>query len=501
MVGFPRVAAEILLINPLRRGLEATSAENRVAPIDGPPQKEQNENIGSVGESNRVSADRKPVSADEIDAMILSSFGPGRSRKTAYVIGRVAHALEDQQRAIPDAAIFDRLQLLVDSGLLEARGDLSRWRLSEVRPTGRLDRQISIHQWVHDLEKSLPIDDVIDRVQTRLKEADAKDKDSLTFELSLLLKSANRYDEALLLIDGEIERKPDDVRYPISKAALYHYCLDDFEQALVWIDFALERAFRTNFFRREALGDKARILLRLGRGEELGQVLEQIMSLDMYYDVPDIGKERDFVDRAPPGLICEDIVARYNAFCPNRDRQDEIDFWVNHQREILPTPELIERVRSRLQDADDEDRPRLAFRLQELLVGAERYEDALQLIDDVITRHPDNVSFAIQKALIYGEDLGEIDKALTCIDAALERAFRTRHHRRGALGVKARILLALNRGKELGQVLEQIMSLQMFSDVADTARERDFVDDAPPGLIEADILARYDAYCPKIPEV
>jgi hypothetical protein len=40
------------------------------------------------------------------------------------------------------------------------------------------------------------------------------------------------------------------------------------------------------------------------------------MSLEMFYDVRDIGRERDFVDLAPPGLIAADIVTRYNAFCP-----------------------------------------------------------------------------------------------------------------------------------------------------------------------------------------
>ena len=33
---------------------------------------------------------------------------------------------------------------------------------------------------------------------------------------------------------------------------------------------------------------------------------------------PDIGRERDFVDRAPPGLIRKDVLARYNQFRPKR---------------------------------------------------------------------------------------------------------------------------------------------------------------------------------------
>lgn len=40
------------------------------------------------------------------------------------------------------------------------------------------------------------------------------------------------------------------------------------------------------------------------------------MTLEMFFDARDTGRERDFVDRAPPGLIAAGIVARYNEFCP-----------------------------------------------------------------------------------------------------------------------------------------------------------------------------------------
>lgn len=38
----------------------------------------------------------------------------------------------------------------------------------------------------------------------------------------------------------------------------------------------------------------------------------------MMKGVADVGRERDFVDRAPPGLIPEDVLARYNRFRPKR---------------------------------------------------------------------------------------------------------------------------------------------------------------------------------------
>jgi tetratricopeptide (TPR) repeat protein len=276
-----------------------------------------------------------------------------------------------------------------------------------------------------------------------------------------------------------------------------HY-LDDIEQALTWIDIALEAAYRTRFFRREALGTKARFLLDLGRGEELGQVLEQIMSLEMYREVPDIGKERDFVDRAPPGLIRKDIVARYDKFFPRRDRALELHRWADLVRPRFPIGEAVDRVRSRLKSASVEDRPTLEHILGVFLVDAGRHDEALPLFDRVIEQQRDHVTSVIAKAVIYLKDRNEPEKALELVDLALERAFRTRFYRRHALGEKARILLKLGRGEELGRVLELIMSLEMFSDVRDIGRERDFVDRAPPGLIPEDILARYDRFCPKL---
>jgi tetratricopeptide (TPR) repeat protein len=151
-----------------------------------------------------------------------------------------------------------------------------------------------------------------------MREADGEDHHILAGQLASLWSDAGRYSEALQVLDEMIERYPDDVRPLISKATKYLYFIENSEEALRCIDIALERAHRTLRFRREALGVKARILLQLGRGEQLSDVLEKIMSLQMMKDIPDVGRERDFVDRAPPGLIPEDIVARYNEFRPKR---------------------------------------------------------------------------------------------------------------------------------------------------------------------------------------
>jgi len=151
-----------------------------------------------------------------------------------------------------------------------------------------------------------------------MREASHEDRLILASTLVSFLTLAERDSEAVDVIDEMIEFDADDVRFPIRRAFQYLYFIKDLDEALLSIDRALERAYRTGFFRREALGVKARILLKLGRSEDLTRVLEDIMSMKMIKGVADVGRERDFVDRAPSGMIPEDILARYNEFCPKR---------------------------------------------------------------------------------------------------------------------------------------------------------------------------------------
>jgi hypothetical protein len=140
----------------------------------------------------------------------------------------------------------------------------------------QMDRIWELSRWTADLLRRLPLAEVIEAVDARRCEADDDDHNTLTSELVSLLSLAGRDDEANRVIDEMIMRLPDDVRFPIAKTNLYLYSKDDPAKALEAIDMALVRAHRTKFFRREALGVKARILLKLGRGAELTGTLEEI---------------------------------------------------------------------------------------------------------------------------------------------------------------------------------------------------------------------------------
>jgi hypothetical protein len=192
----------------------------------------------------------------------------------------------------------------------EQRGKQKR---AAVEVTGALEKQ-----WLSQLRQGRPVDDIVDEIRRRFRKARSDERWWLAGIYISFLIRARREPETLQVVDAMIDELPDDVRFPIQKAFLHHYMLDDPENALPSIDLALERAYRSGLFRREALGAKARILLTLRRGKELSDVLEEIMAMQMIKGVADIGRERDFVDRAPPGLISEDVLRRYNEFRPKR---------------------------------------------------------------------------------------------------------------------------------------------------------------------------------------
>ncbi|MBC9876331.1 hypothetical protein G8O24_03090 [Bradyrhizobium sp. INPA01-394B] len=174
-----------------------------------------------------------------------------------------------------------------------------------------------LHEWIEDLRRSSSIATVIRTVAARLPLLEDEGFCFLSDELVSLLREAGRDTEALAILDAKLRRDPSDVRPGIVKANIYDL-LDQPIDALKSINVALVRAHRTGFFRREALGNKARILLRLGRGDEFSDVLEEIISLEILPGVPDVGRERDFVDRAPPGFIRKNVLDRYNEFRPKR---------------------------------------------------------------------------------------------------------------------------------------------------------------------------------------
>jgi hypothetical protein len=187
--------------------------------------------------------------------------------------------------------------------------------MSDDREQRRDKNDRTLHEWIELQRKVLPLDTAIDQIRSRCHAASDTDKTVLEPELYTLLMEAGRRDEALQILDAAIAQRPGEV---LSPTGWQFYDHNDRDDKLGLIDFALVRARSSGTWVRYILGSKAWLLVFLRRGEELGQVLEEIMAHKVRRDVPDIGRERHFVDASPPGLIPADLRARYDVFCPKR---------------------------------------------------------------------------------------------------------------------------------------------------------------------------------------
>lgn len=76
------------------------------------------------------------TSQPRIDELLLSHVASSW-RKAAMVIGTVLLEHREELAGTDDSALLKHLQALTDSGRIEARGDLSQMRFSEVRIAGR----------------------------------------------------------------------------------------------------------------------------------------------------------------------------------------------------------------------------------------------------------------------------------------------------------------------------------------------------------------------------
>jgi hypothetical protein len=159
-------------------------------------------------------------------------------------------------------------------------------------------------------------DKIISAIEDRIRaNPDAPEVDDL-YRMLAGEHSFNRDYAAAEAIERRLADKyPDDPLPLISLAINKCSYQDQPEAALELINRALEVAYRTGEHRRFALGDKARIALKLKRYDIVEAVLKEIMQLDVDPEVPDIGRERDFFDRIPPGSIDPEVARQYDEYC------------------------------------------------------------------------------------------------------------------------------------------------------------------------------------------
>lgn len=146
-------------------------------------------------------------------------------------------------------------------------------------------------------------------------ESDEAARRELNFELARAYKALERYGDSKRIYLMLAHQTPDEPMPLIALAGQKLYWEDDPTAAMKVIDRALKAAFRSNNFRRLALGVKARIALKQKKFSVVEDVIRRLLELrhdKQGVDIP--GRERDFFDRLPAGAIDADLAREFDQY-------------------------------------------------------------------------------------------------------------------------------------------------------------------------------------------
>jgi len=173
-----------------------------------------------------------------------------------------------------------------------------------------------VYRWYEDLERTSAGLELIHALEERIEsEPDAAKRR----ELKLILAQEYRHEEDYAACEAIylqlFKTKPDDP-VPLTNLAEQKLCFESQpEAAMRIIDQAVEVAFGSGHFRRNALGVKARIALAMEDFKIVESVLIRIMQLGFEFGNSDVGFMRDFFDRLPPGSIDPELARLYDEHC------------------------------------------------------------------------------------------------------------------------------------------------------------------------------------------
>jgi tetratricopeptide (TPR) repeat protein len=170
-----------------------------------------------------------------------------------------------------------------------------------------------VYLWYEDVERTSVGIEAIHLLQKRIdSEPDAAKRRELKFMLAQEHKHEEDYAACEAIYLQLFETKPDDPIPLIKLAERKLYFERQPEAAMRIIDRAIEVAYGSGNFRRNALGVKARIALAMEDFEIVEGVLIRIMQLGFEYGNIDVGFRRDFFDRLPPGSIDPEVARQYD---------------------------------------------------------------------------------------------------------------------------------------------------------------------------------------------
>lgn len=178
------------------------------------------------------------------------------------------------------------------------------------------DPHHQIDRWHHELSLRRDLVANIGAIEERIRrETDPLQLRHLKKLLAMDHTSAGNYASAEAIRRQLFEEDQDDPMPLISLAEQKLYYEEQPEDAMRIIDTALEPAYRSGTYRRHALAVKARIALQLNHYHVVEDVMRKIMELQFKRGNFDIGRERDILDRLPPGSIDPEIARQYDEYC------------------------------------------------------------------------------------------------------------------------------------------------------------------------------------------
>ena len=170
-----------------------------------------------------------------------------------------------------------------------------------------------VYRWYEDAERKSVGLALIHVLKDRIdSEPDGAKRRELKFILAQEYKQEEDYAACEGIYVELFETKPDDPLPLIKLAEQKLYFERQPEAAMRVIDRAIDVAYGSGNFRRNALGVKARIALAMGDFQIVEGVLTQIMQLGFEYGNIDAGFRRDFFDRLPPGSIDPEVARQYD---------------------------------------------------------------------------------------------------------------------------------------------------------------------------------------------
>ncbi len=213
----------------------------------------------------------------------------------------------------------DRL-LILDRFLAQEHAALGHHAAAAAIRARRPDQEIL--RWHDDWRESHLESDVVAALEERIRgEAHPLRLHTLRWLLADEHRARGNFLAAEAVSLADADANPDSARPLIALASQKLHDENLPEEAMRVIDRAVAAALRSGLFRREALGVKARIALELADYRAVEDVLRQIMGLTVTRGHMDIGAERDFFDRLPPGSVDPEVARAYDDYCRARGRR------------------------------------------------------------------------------------------------------------------------------------------------------------------------------------